>query len=122
MKKILVVDDSAKIRKLISATLLGVGIYEIIEADTGEMAIEAANTNKPDLILMDVMLPGKIDGIEATRIIKSDPDTSEIRIIMLSAKGQELDIKIGKKAGAEAYMVKPFRPMALLEKIQELIG
>lgn len=122
MKKILVVDDDAESRKLISAALLGMGVYEIIEANTGAMAIEAANTNKPDLMLIDIKLPGKFDGIETARIIATDPDTSNIRIIMLAAKRQELDTEICKKARADDYIIKPFKPMALLNKIQDLIS
>lgn len=122
MKKILVVDDSEKIRELISVTLAGAGGCEIMEVDSGEKATEVAKTNKPDLILMDIMMPGKIDGIEATRIIKNDPDTSGIVIIVLTAKGQELDIEVGREAGADDYFIKPFSPMALLDKIQEFLS
>lgn len=122
MKKILVVDDNAGARKAISAILLGAGVYEVIEVNTGEMAIEAANANKPDLILMDINVPGKIGGLEAARIFTSDPDTSNIKILMLSANRQDLEIRICKKAGADDFMFKPLKPMSLLSKIQELIG
>jgi len=93
-----------------------------MEADSGEKAIEIAKAHKPSLILMDIVMPGKIDGIEATRIIKNDPETSGIIIFMLTAKGQQQDIEIGREAGADDYIAKPFSPISLLDKIREVLG
>ncbi len=77
---------------------------------------------KPDLIIMDIMMPGGIDGLEATRIIKNDPDTKNCKIIVLSAKGQEIDKEKGAEAGADDYFVKPFSPLDLIKKVEEVLG
>jgi len=90
MKKILIVDDQMEIRRLVEMTLR-VEDYQILQAESGEKAIEIVKTEKPDLIIMDVMMPLGIDGFEATRILKNDPETKNTTIIMLTAKGQEAD-------------------------------
>lgn len=122
MKKILIVDDQAKIRKLVSLTLRGIGDYEIIEAESGEKAIEIAKKEKPDLVFMDIMMPGEIDGLKATQILKNNPETKGSTIVMLTAKGQKTDIEKGKAAGANDYFVKPFSPTALIHKVEEVLG
>lgn len=122
MRKILIVDDQKKIRRLIALTLKGVSDFIIIEADSGERAIELARQEKPDLILMDIMMPGEIDGLKAMKIIKEDVETKGIAVIMLTAKGQKRDIKIGNKAGADDYFVKPFSPTALIKKVENVLG
>jgi two-component system alkaline phosphatase synthesis response regulator PhoP len=71
---------------------------------------------------MDVMMPGDIDGLEATRILKSDPETKETLIIMLTAKGQKEDVDIGIKAGANDYFVKPFSPIELINKVEDVLS
>lgn len=122
MKKILMVDDQAKIRRLVTLTLKGVNDYAIIEADSGEKAIELAKREKPDLIFMDIMMPGKLDGMEAMRLLKKDPETKAITIIMLTAKGQKRDVELGKENGADDYFVKPFSPMELIKKVESVLG
>lgn len=122
MRKILIVDDQKKIRRLIALTLKGVSDFIILEADSGERAVELARTEKPDLILMDIMMPGKLDGLKAMKIIKEDDQTKGIAVIMLTAKGQKRDIKLGNKAGADDYFVKPFSPTALIKKIESVLG
>ncbi len=114
-KTILVVEDNENIRKLVRLTLSGIESFEILEATSGEQAIEITNQKKPNLIFMDIMLPGEIDGLEATRKIKNNSATSNIIIIMLTAKGQKSDIENGINAGANDYFVKPFSPTALIE-------
>jgi CheY-like chemotaxis protein len=121
MKTILIVDDRAEVRELVEVTL-EIENYRILQADSGEKAVEIARKEKPDLILMDVMMPGGMDGLEATRILKNDPETGNCPIIILTAKGQEYDRTEGKKAGADDYFVKPFSPLDLLRKVEELLG
>jgi len=120
MKKILIVDDQFEIRRLVEVTLR-VGDYEILQAENGEQAVEMARSKKPALILMDVMMPGPIDGIEATRIIKNDPGTKECSIVMLTAKGQQVDREKGEEAGADGYFVKPFDPLELIKKVEDVL-
>jgi len=88
----------------------------------GEKKIEVAKAEKPDLIIMDVMMPGGMDGLEATGTIKNDPETKECTMIMLTAKGQDTDKKKGLEAGASAYFTKPFSPLELINKVEEILG
>jgi two-component system phosphate regulon response regulator PhoB len=121
MKKILIVDDRNEVRELVEVTL-EVENYQILQADSAEKAVEIARREKPDLILMDIMMPGGMDGLEATRILKKDPETKSCPVIMLTAKGQEYDRTEGKKAGADDYFIKPFSPLDLLRKVEEILG
>jgi two-component system phosphate regulon response regulator PhoB len=121
MKKILIVDDEWEIRNLIEMTLRS-DRYQILQAENGEKAIEIARAEKPDLTIMDIMMPGGIDGFEATRILKNDPKTRGNAIIILSAKGQEPELEKGSKAGADDYFIKPFSPLALVRKVEEVLG
>jgi len=121
MKKILIVDDRVEIRELVNVTLR-VEDYQILEAKTGQEAIEITKAEKPDLIIMDIMMPGEIDGLEATKIIKNDPETKDCKIAILSAKGQKAEIEKGYEAGAEDYFIKPFEPLDLITKVEEVLG
>jgi two-component system phosphate regulon response regulator PhoB len=122
MKKILIVDDQIEVRELVQVTL-EIGDYQILSAENGQEAVRIAQIEHPDIILMDIMMPGsEVDGLEACRTLKSDPATSDITIVMLSAKGQESDIDVGKAAGADDYFTKPFSPIALIEKVEEVMG
>jgi len=121
MKKILIVDDEWQVRRLVEVTLRA-DDREILMAEIGEDAVEIARREKPDLILMDIMMPGEIDGLEATRILKNDPETKGCAIIMLTAKGQDEDRKKGFEAGADDYFSKPFSPMTLIEKIADIFA
>ena len=120
MKKILIVDDEEKVRKLVEVTL-SVSDLEILHASSGEEALKVAREAVPDIILLDIMMPGKLDGFEVCRLLKNDPDTKRIYIIMLTAKGQQADKKKGLDLGADDYFVKPFSPMELMDKIDKLI-
>ena len=120
MKKILIVDDHVEIRRLVEITLR-VENYQILQAESGEEAIKIVGAEKPDLIIMDIMMPGKIDGIEATRILKNDPETKACTIIILTSKGDEDDIEMGLAAGAEDYFIKPFSPLDLINKVEEAL-
>jgi CheY-like chemotaxis protein len=121
MKTILIVDDREEVRELVEVTLR-TDQYRTLKADSGEKAIERARAEKPDLILMDVMMPGGMDGLEATRVIKNDPETRDCPVIMLTAKGQDYDRAEGLRAGATDYFVKPFSPIELLRKVEEILG
>jgi two-component system phosphate regulon response regulator PhoB len=121
MKKILIVDDQIEVRELVQVTL-EIGDYQILSAENGQEAVRIAQTEHPDIILMDIMMPGsEVDGLEACRQLKSNPATRDITIVMLSAKGQESDIDIGKAAGADDYFTKPFSPIALIEMVEEVM-
>lgn len=121
MKRILIVDDQVEVRELVEVTLRS-DDYQVFQAKSGEEAIEIARSVKPDLIIMDIMMPGGMDGLEATRALKNDPETKGSIIIMLTAKGQEADKKIGLHAGADDYFAKPFSPLELIEKVEEVLG
>lgn len=121
MKKILVVDDQLQVRELVEVTLRG-GDYNVIQASSGEEAVETVKKEKPDLVIMDIMMPGGMDGLEATKIIKNNPETKNCKVIMLTAKGQDDDIKMGEEAGADGYFIKPFSPLELISKIEAELG
>jgi two-component system, OmpR family, phosphate regulon response regulator PhoB len=120
-KKILVVDDEKDIRDLVEATLLR-SDHVVIKAESGDKAVEIARTEKPHLILMDIMMPGNLDGLQATRVLKNDPETQSCRIVLLTAKGQVSDRRAGIEAGADDYFVKPFSPLELLRKVDQILG
>jgi len=120
MKKILIVDDRQEVRELVEVTLR-VKDYRILQASSGEAALETLKAENPDLILMDIMMPGGIDGLETTRIIKNDPETKGCIVIMLTAKGQQVDREKGLEAGADDYFVKPFSPLDLIRKVEEVL-
>ncbi len=121
MKKILIVDDLLEVRELVEVTLR-VEDYRILQATSGDEAVAIARAEKPELIIMDIMMPGKIDGLEATRILKNDPETRDCKIIILTAKGQEADKTRGYETGADDYFIKPFSPLDLIRKVEEILG
>ena len=121
MKKILIVDDQLEVRELVEVTMR-VGDYQIFKAKSGEEAIEIVKAEKPDLIIMDIMMPGGMDGLEATRILKNDLETKDCKVIMLTAKGQQVDKEKGMEAGADDYFSKPFSPLELIKKVEEFLG
>ena len=119
MTKILVTDDERDIRELIAFTLRFAG-YEVVTAENGEEGVQLAGQEKPDMILMDVRMP-KLTGYEACARIKADPALADIPVVFLSAKGQEAEIRTGLDAGASEYLLKPFGPMELVERVKELM-
>lgn len=121
MKKILIVDDDAGIRGLVDTTLRS-DDHQIFQAENGEKAIEIARAEKPDLIIMDITMPGVIDGLEATRILKNDTETKNCQIIMLTGRGQKDDREKSLDAGANDFFSKPFSPLALIRKVEEVMG
>ena len=120
MKKILIVDDEEKVRKLVEVTL-SVGGLKILHACSGDEALKIAREAKPDVILLDIMMPGGLDGLDVCRLLKKDPDTKGIYIIILTAKGQQADKNEGLASGADDYFVKPFSPMELMDKIHKIL-
>lgn len=116
--KVLVVDDSPTERHFLSEILTKQG-YQVIMAESGEEAMEKAKSQKPDLILMDVVMPG-LNGFQATRAISRDDETKHIPIIMCTSKGQETDKVWGMRQGARDYLVKPINQDELLRKIAAL--
>lgn len=121
MKRVLIVEDQVDIRELIRMTL-ELDDYDIHEADNGDRGYLAATQLKPDLMLLDVMMPGTLDGIAVCQKIKADPELQSIQIIILSAKGQEHDHQQGQQAGANGYLTKPFSPKQLLDVVSQHIG
>ena len=118
-KKVFIVDDEPNVRRL-SYKILSKK-FDVIEAEDGKQAIEIANTQKPDVILMDMMMP-KMDGLTACHAIKKDPATKSIPIIMVTAIGFELNIKLSQQMGATGYVTKPFSPQDLLDKIAQVLA
>ncbi|MFZ6693851.1 response regulator transcription factor [Undibacterium sp. SXout20W] len=115
-KRILIVEDQADIRKLIRMTL-DFGDYELHEADNGDSGYNLALTVAPHIILLDVMMPGSMDGLQVCERLKKNPDYVHTKIIMLTARGQQSDIDTGLKVGANSYMIKPFSPLELMDII-----
>ncbi len=120
MARILVVDDSETQVAAIAQTLTNNG-HEVITAHNGETGVEYAKTHSPDLVLMDVVMPG-LGGFKATREISKDPSTSHIPVIIISTKDQETDKLWGSRQGAKAYLVKPFEEDELLDMIDEFLN
>lgn len=121
MEKILVVEDHADIRKLIRLTLEfeAFDIYEAVDAPIG---LAIAVQTRPRIVLMDVMMPGAFDGLEACRRIKAHPLIKDTIVVLLSARGQSPDREAGLQAGADAYLVKPFSPLQLIETLDRLLA
>jgi len=115
-KRILVVDDEEDILELVRFNLAREG-YDIICATSGEKTLEIARKEHPELLVLDLMLPG-IDGLEAAKILKNDIKTKDIPIIMLTAKGEEADIVTGLELGADDYVTKPFSPRILVARVR----
>ena len=121
--KILVVDDEAHITQLIEQTLEDLedkGVQLLI-ATNGEEALEMIEKEKPQLVFLDVMMP-KVNGFEVCNTVKNEWKINDIYVIMLTAKGQELDKEKGKEVGADMYITKPFDPDALYDKAVEILG
>jgi DNA-binding response OmpR family regulator len=116
---ILIVDDEEDIIELIRFNLKNEG-YVVLTAQTGEHALQIAKQSQPDLIVLDLMLPG-IDGLEVTRHLRSSGQTSDMPIVMLTAKGEESDIVAGLELGANDYISKPFSPKVLIARIRAIL-
>ena len=117
---ILVAEDERDIRELIVITLQTNGLTNIIQASDGKDAVDKAKAHKPVLILMDVRMP-KMTGYEACEMLKEDPETSKIPVVFLSAKGQDTEIKRGIELGAKEYILKPFSPDELYQRVVNIL-
>jgi DNA-binding response OmpR family regulator len=121
MKKILITDDQKEVRALVAVTLRS-GDYEVLQASSGQEALDIARAEHPDLVIMDVMMPGAVDGLEATRQLKGSPETSNCVVLLLTGRTQTKDREMGLAAGADDYFFKPFSPLELLQKVETVIG
>lgn len=117
-KKILVVDDERHIVRLVEINLQRAG-YEVITAYDGVEALEKVKASKPDMLVLDVMMP-RMDGFEVLQNLQADPSTSEIPVIMLTAKAQDADIFKGWQSGVSSYLTKPFNPRELLTFVERI--
>ena len=119
MKRVLLIEDHEDNRRIVRDLLTSTG-YEVLEADTGEGGVTLAATSVPDLILMDIQLPG-IDGYEATRRIKATPELRHIPIIVITSYALSGDDVKAFQAGGDAYFAKPYDPFVLLAKVREYL-
>lgn len=120
MAKILIIEDEKDIRQLITFTLQYAG-YQVVAGKDGQEAVELVKQEMPDLILMDVRMP-RLDGYGACRIIKADEATKHIPVAFLSAKGQDSEIEKGFEVGANEYLLKPFTPTELIDRVKTLLA
>ena len=120
VRKILLVDDDDMVRELVAATLKG-GSYQLLQAADGGKGLELAREQRPDLVFLDVNMP-VMDGVTVCEAIKKDPATNSISVIMLTALGQDVDKERARRAGANGYFTKPFSPLSLLRKVDEVLG
>jgi len=115
-KTILIVDDNPDLRRLIRITLGDA--YVVLEAENGLGALAQVERHMPDLMILDIMMPGALDGLQVLERIKTSPQWQHIQVMMLTARGQSIDLKFGMDKGADAYFVKPFSPMQLLQWVR----
>ncbi len=120
MTKILVADDEPHMRTLVTATLDDAR-FEIIQASDGTSALDLVRRERPDLLVLDWMMPG-MTGLEVATTVRDDPALATLPIIFLTAKGQETDRQRGEAVGVVAYLVKPFSPLELLEVVEKALA
>lgn len=118
--KILLVDDEPDLVKMVSTRLTAAG-YDVIAVYDGQQALEQVKQEKPDLILLDLMLP-QVNGYKVCRLLKFDERYQGIPILIFTARGQAKDIQLATECGADAYLTKPFEAKVLLTKLQELLS
>jgi CheY-like chemotaxis protein len=122
MKKILIVDDQREVRELVRVTLR-IGDYEILEAASGDDAVSVAFAEQPSLIFLDVMMPqSSLDGYQVCHTLKTDERTRDSTVILLTALDKPADKAKGEDAGADDYFTKPFSPLQLMNKVEEVLG
>ena len=120
MAKILIAEDDAAVRSLIRMTLDS-GQTEILEVEDGTAALELARKELPELIFLDWSMPGST-GIEVCRTLRENPETAQIKVVLLTARSERSDREAGFEAGADDYITKPFSPLQLLDKVTEVLG
>lgn len=121
MTRVLIVDDHAEIRQLLSMTFDGVGAYEIAEAANAERALEVALTFRPDVVLLDTTMPGRLDGLDACAELKSDPAFGRPIVLRVIARSQQADFDQDAAAGADAYLSRPFSLTVLRSTLDLLL-
>ena len=119
MARIVVADDDVDIRELVEFKLSTLG-HDIVAVADGAAAIEACQAQRPDLAVLDVMMPG-MSGLEAVRVIRSDPGLADLPVILLTARAQETDVETGFESGADDYITKPFSPRELASRVENLL-
>jgi len=120
-KKVLIVDDHVELRKLVRMTL-EYDEYETHEAENGDRALEMAGALRPDVMILDVMMPGSLDGYQVCESIKNNPELKGINVILLTARGQKRDLEQGKRAKADSYLTKPFSPLELIDTVERAMA
>lgn len=120
MARIVVADDDADIRELVEFKLTALG-HEIVAVPDGTAAVEACQAQRPDLAVLDVMMPG-VSGLDAIRVIRADPMLSDLPVILLTARAQESDVETGFDSGADDYITKPFSPRELASRVEALLA
>jgi len=118
-RTVLIADDDPSLRMLVSATLTSKD-YEIVEATTGDETLTAALSAKPQVVLLDVRMPG-MSGLDVCRRIKADPSLVGTRVVMLTGAATPEDVAAGQAAGADLYLTKPFRPLELLQIVERAL-
>ena len=117
--RVLICDDEPYIRESVSYVARGEG-YDVLTAEDGEEALRLAREERPDLIFLDLMMP-RLNGFQVCRALKKDAATRDIHVIILTARGQEIDRETGKEVGASEYLTKPFSPRKLRQKMHDLL-
>lgn len=121
--RILIVDDQPDIRKLVNLTLQHLEDAELHEADNGMDGWQMARRLRPDLVLLDVMMPGELDGYQVCEKIKQDPELGPTtRIILLTARAQKEDLELGQRVACDAYLTKAFSPLKLLDLVDDMLS
>ena len=121
MTRIVLAEDNQDIRELIVMTLERQR-YDVVACATGDQALQDCLEEPPDLVLLDVSMPGRLDGLDVTRSLRADARTAKVPVILLTARAQEADVLSGMTAGANDYLVKPFSPRQLVARIAALIS
>ena len=119
IRRVLVVDDDAVIRRLIRVNFELEG-FDVAEVADGEACLDAVRAAPPDVVILDVAMP-QVDGLAVTRQLRADPATGGVKIVMVSARAQQADVRRGVEAGADAYLTKPFDPDVLIKTVRSLV-
>jgi DNA-binding response OmpR family regulator len=118
--RIVIADDDADIRELVVFKLRQAG-HEVVPVGDGAAAVEACREHQPDLVILDVMMP-RLSGLDAAAQLRADPDLAGLRMILLTARGQDEDVQLGYDVGTDDYIVKPFSPRELAGRVEAVLG
>ena len=119
MAKIVVADDDVDVRMLVALKLRHSG-YDVVDVGDGAAAVDACRSEKPDLVVLDLMMP-VMSGLEACRAIKAEPGLADVPVVLLTARAQNTDVDAGLAVGADAYVTKPFSPKELAARVEALL-